>query len=70
MVPTAVKREKLNRFNQIVSAGYDIRIAERRLKTTTRTLSRWSEELGIRMAGKKESPPAAPQANAQETREV
>ena len=50
MVPTAIKREKLIRFNNIVKAGYEVRIAERRLKTTTRTLSRWAQELGIPMA--------------------
>ena len=48
-VPVAVKRSKLLRYNRIVSAGYEVRIAEKQLKTTTRTLSRWAEELGIPM---------------------
>jgi hypothetical protein len=47
MVPTAIKKEKLTRFNHIVAAGYEVRIAERRLKTTVRTLAKWSKELGL-----------------------
>ena len=47
MVPTAIKKEKLTRFNHIVAAGYEVRIAERRLKTNVRTLAKWSKELGL-----------------------
>jgi len=47
--PPEVKRTKLTRYNRFISAGYEVRLAEKQIKTTTRTLSKWAEELGMKM---------------------